>query len=227
MSGHQSFGVANQSLPPLAKCLPYVVPFDTNSSTVELLDLTNIQATGNIDQIQAVFIDNSANTVSFTLRTNVLLQNIVIPPQSQAFVPVLSLKPTVLTFTAGGSSANVPIFLINVPMPLAIWNAVSSGGGGGSGASPVTLSSLSVVSPNPAASFAIAAANPARKYLEISAPASADLWINPVGGTASVGGADCIRIPAGALYESPTQVWDGAINGYTTATAANVTAFEG
>lgn len=34
---------------------------------------------------------------------------------------------------------------------------------------------------------------------------SADLYINPKGGTASVGGADCIRIPAGKAngWESP------------------------
>ncbi len=44
--------------------------------------------------------------------------------------------------------------------------------------------------------------NAARAAWTIAAPLPVDVWINPLGGTASVGGVDCFRIPAGGYARS-------------------------
>ena len=53
-----------------------------------------------------------------------------------------------------------------------------------------------------AASTQLWPANAARAAWTIQAPQSADLWINPLGGGASIGGADCFRVAAGGTAKS-------------------------
>ncbi len=63
---------------------------------------------------------------------------------------------------------------------------------------PVSGSTTTVA----ASSTQLWAANTSRTAWTIQAPQSADVWINPLGGAASIGGADCFRIPAGGYAKS-------------------------
>lgn len=80
------------------------------------------------------------------------------------------------------------------------------------------LTSHSVASTS-ATSATLIAAGGVTKYVIIQAPATADVWINLNGGTASVGGVDCIRIPQNTFWESKGFVPSTAIT-YFTGTAA-------
>ena len=78
--------------------------------------------------------------------------------------------------------------------------ASTSGGGGSGAAASATFTSRTTTSVANV-STSLMPANAARQAMKIQAPAGADLWINELGGTAAANGADCLSIPAGALYE--------------------------
>lgn len=215
----RAFGVSNQAQPAanIGKTLPYTAKLA--SATTDQLDLTNAQALGTIDQIQTVYIDNSGNAspISLTLNSG---QTITCPANSQGYFPLFSVNPPVIDFASNGG-VNVTVFFGNMPMPVGNWSAISQV------SSPVTLTDRSTTSPNPAASTTLMVANANRSYLLIKAPETADLWVNPFGGTASVGGSGCFKILQGGAYESPTRAWNGQINYFTTATGAVISAAEG
>lgn len=213
--------VSNQSMPAnnQAKTLPYKAQLA--SATSDTLDLNIAQTTGTIDQVQAIFVDNSANLSSVSVNFSYSNMTVTIPPQSQGWVPVLSSNPPVVTFTSSGGVI-VPVFLCNVPMPASVWPCNNAGAN-----STVTLTNRSTTSPNPAASTQLMAANTSRKYVMIKGPETADLWINPLGGTASVDGLGCFKIIAGGTYETNTVAWSGQINYFTVGVGVHVNAAEG
>jgi hypothetical protein len=244
---YQPRGVSNQQMPSSVTALPITVDMSVNNAVT--IDLTSAQITGKISAVQSAFIDNSLATASLSIVIPYTNQTITLPPQSQAYVPLLLPNPPIITLTSAAGSAQTVVVLLNVPMPLAVWSvngpgAVDPATGYSAVTDPVldacvvgnvlqvgsqlsSLTSRSQNSPNPAASFTIMGSNPLRRYFLVKAPETADLWINLVGGTASVDGADCIKLVAGSCYESPLPCVTTAIKGYTTATTVNVTAFEG
>ena len=233
--------VSNQFMPTIAQALS--VPLTLIAGTPQQVDLTPQQSSGRISAIQSVYVDNSANSGTFTLTTSTG-QNIVCPPQSQGMFPCLVTSSPV--FTAAGSGT-VSVIFLNVPMPAAVW---SINGGLGtvnaqgqlqvadsaldstvSGGALVTapragaLISGSTTSPATAASTQLFAAY-ARRYLAVQAPTADDLWLNINGGAASIGGLDCVRIPAGTFYEFREFVSQSAIYYYTAATSTEFAAFQ-
>lgn len=90
----------------------------------------------------------------------------------------------------------------------------------------VTLTSRSTTTVA-ATSTALMGANAARKYLLIAAPQTADVWVNPLGGTAGIGLADCFRIASGGSYESGAYVWNGAITYFCATGSLELPAVEG
>ncbi len=70
------------------------------------------------------------------------------------------------------------------------------------------------------------AANAARHYLSFQAPQNTGIWINRVGGTAAVNGADCAYFAPGALFESGNYVNSGVITVYSP-NAVTISAWEG
>lgn len=212
--------ISNQTSPfaNQAKTLPFLVPL-ASAATAEL-DLTNPQTQGVIDQIQSVYIDNSDNTSEFSITTN-NGQNVTCPASTQGWFPLLSANPPVFQFASLGA-VDVPIFFCNVPMPLGTWLTDRS-----RVSQALPLTSFSVVSDAVAGSYQLMPADAFRGYVVIKAPETEDLWINPVGGTASVGGLDCFKIAMGGTYESLTEAWPGQINYRSNGTAVNITAFSG
>lgn len=219
----RSVGVSNQQQPAgnVFKAVPYTVPFLTNSVTSYTLDLTNAQALGVIDQLQTAYIDNADNTEPLTITLNTGMR-IVCPAFTQGWFPLFSSNPPILIFSSSGN-IDVTVYLGNMPMPADQWSALASQ----AASAPVSLTDRSTTTVNPAASTTLMAANPDRGYLMIKAPVGVDLWINPFGGTASVGGSGCFLIANGGVYESGPRVWSGAITYFCATTGVVLSAAEG
>lgn len=106
---------------------PKAVPFNLDFTVTQsyVVDLQNQQSRSIISLVQAIFVDNSANTSPLSIMADVVGQTLIFPPQSQGYLPILVPNPPKLTFTSPGGSDNVKIILLNVPMPAAIWPAVT------------------------------------------------------------------------------------------------------
>lgn len=80
---------------------------------------TQIQR-GFIDTIRSAFVDNSENPNEFTIFVPSLNQEIKIPANHQAFVPLFTTNPTSLAFRATAGVTKLTLY--NIPMPLAVWS---------------------------------------------------------------------------------------------------------
>src|SRR5215471_13121965 len=112
-------GISNQSQPAgnVAKTLPFTATL--SSATPITLDLQNSQFRGIIDQVQSVFVDNADNPSSLSITTTTG-QRVVCPPNSQAWLPLLSSNPPLFVFASSGG-VDVTVFLCNIPMPVDVW----------------------------------------------------------------------------------------------------------
>jgi hypothetical protein len=107
---------------------PKAIPIPISFATVAawLLDLSNTQQLGHIEYVQTLFIDNSANTNALTIQTDASNQTVVIPPKSQAFMPVLQPNPPKLTIsTPAVASLVVTVFALNFPVSPHVWAVTS------------------------------------------------------------------------------------------------------
>lgn len=102
------------------QAVPLSLPF--NTGTAFTIDLTLQQIRKYVSIIQCLFIDNSGNAAPLSLFVSVVNQNLICPPNSQMYVPILVPTNAILTATCtGGVAATVD--LINVPLPFGIWPA--------------------------------------------------------------------------------------------------------
>lgn len=102
---------------------PKAIPLklDFTSAQAILVDLTQQQQSARISFLQGAFVDNSANLAPVTISTGNSQQDLTIPPQSQAYIPLLLPNPpTFIVSTTGG--VFVPIIVLNIPMDIAIWS---------------------------------------------------------------------------------------------------------
>lgn len=234
--------IGSQYMPTSAICAKVTLSLVTG--TASELDFTTLIGSGKIQNIQAVFADNSANTTALTL-TTAAGQNLIVPAGAQGIFPVILANGSPTVVVSGNGTAT--LLFLNVPMPFGSWSAsgsaalVVTGGnlqvtdtaldatianGGVVATAPAgALISGSTTSPATPASTALFPAY-ARRYLAVQAPTADDLWLNPNGGTASIGGLDCVRIPAGTFYEFRAFVSQAAINYYTAAISTAFAAFQ-
>lgn len=213
--------IFNQDIPCDVLAMPFDIALVSGGTTQ--VDLTIPTTNGIIPTIQTIFVDNSASSGTLTIQASQTNQVLQVPPLSQAYLPILAPNPPLLTFGAIGGAIAAHIQLMNVPMPIGVWNTVSPA----SGSTSVTLISRSLVTAA-AASSPLMAANANRQYVLIKAPELADLWINPIGGVAAVDGIDCVKIlKSGFIYESGFKVWNSAITYFCVTGALNLSAFEG
>ena len=121
---------SNQQFP--ANCQTKSVDYIAQlaSASLDTFDLTNLEMTGQIDNIQSMFVDNSANSASVSATFSLSNQKVVIPPYSQGWIPIIAPKPAKVAFASTGG-VNVPFFFVNVPMPAEVWSTLQSTGSGG------------------------------------------------------------------------------------------------
>lgn len=221
LSTRHAVKTSNQAMP--AQFLAMAIPVNLVAGQTDSLDLTNAINTRQIDQVQCMFVDNASSLGALTIVFSASNQRIIIPAFSQAYVPVLSVNDPVLTFTASGLAVSATLQLLNMPMPLQIWPVLTPLNTS-VGTSPVSRSIITAA----ATSAPLMTANPNRQYMMIKSPLTADVWINPIGGVASIGGLDCFQILMGPyFYESGSKCFTGLINYFCVTGALNLTALEG
>jgi hypothetical protein len=97
--------------------------FPTLGQNIDV-DLQPIQLLGDLSSVQALYIDNSANTSPLVITCNGTNQRIVIPPQSCGYVHLLVINPAQFLFHTTGAFV-VPVQFLNYFVPTFIWSAVS------------------------------------------------------------------------------------------------------
>jgi hypothetical protein len=235
-------------MPSNGKVSAVPLTFDFTAQTSYAIDFTSSQWYGKISNIQSAYVDNSGGTAALSLYCPVSGGTVTVPAGAQAYVPLVIPSPAQLTFTCLAGTSSTVIILMNVPMPVCVWFPTTTAPAYTAGAlitqdtgiasalsgvpisvatPTLTLVNRSVASPASPASFTLMAANPARKYLLVKAPETADLWVNPIGGTASLSGLGCLKIAMGTAYESPLVCWQQAITAYCATGSLNISAYEG
>lgn len=105
------------------------VLIDFSLGTTYQLDLSQIQSQGQIDSVQTLYIDNSVNTGTITIvMQGPTLQSVTLPPNSQAYLPVLQGNPPVLNFSVASGAPVVNVQLMNFFLPPVIWGTLATGG---------------------------------------------------------------------------------------------------
>jgi hypothetical protein len=230
--------VSNGVKPAIAKV--YSFPFILTGGN-QSLDLTPLANLHRIANVQGIAVSNQPNATALTITTNAG-QSLTIPGTYQCLMPVFLAQDNVVTFNGSGT---IQVTLLNFPTAAAVWPTSSSETVTISGTAAVNDATgnglLAQIAPgvSPAsrsitgdtASQALAAANPAREYILIQSGYLSgtfyDVWVNFIGGTASVGGVDCVRIPAGSFYESGAKVPLGEINVICATNGVAINAIEG
>lgn len=117
-----SLNVANGGRPSPSKIYSFSVTMA--SGTVSEVDLRALQNLNILQQVQGMFVDNSANsgTVVISISTGM---DLLIPGYSQGFFPVfVAPNAPVFSFTGSGT---VTVTLTNFAMPAAVWGTLSLG----------------------------------------------------------------------------------------------------
>lgn len=97
--------------------------FPTLGTSIDA-DLSPVHNRGDMTSVQSIYVDNSQNTSILTITANGTNQRIVVPPQSQGYIPILVIDPPTFNFSTVGAFV-VPVQFLNYYMPPFIWSAVS------------------------------------------------------------------------------------------------------
>lgn len=76
------------------------------------LNLNNATQQGVIDMVQGIFVDNSQNVNAVTFSFDGSSQNITIPAQSQAYMPVLAQNPVKIRITSTAAASQKTDFIV-------------------------------------------------------------------------------------------------------------------
>lgn len=201
--------------------VPFIAAFPT--APTFLIDMTLTMQQQRISVIQSVFIDASAADASVSVDVVGTQLTIILEKGDQGFFPLLVPTSGAKFLITSSSTQPVTIILMNVPVPASVWHTSASALGSVTISGPVAGTSSSGVDPlliaqaggatawtshsgttAAASSTALfpAVAAGSRFFVRVKAPETADLWVNPLGGAASVGGSDCFKVPAAAMYEN-------------------------
>lgn len=208
MSATRSSFRVRSGLVPLFEHGPKYLPIDLDFTSLGLIavNLYNENTTGEIDYVQALYVDNADNGNALTIIMNVTGQRLVIPPYAQGIYPALCSTP--LEFVASTTpGVEVMIGCLNVPMPFTEWYTRFAG-------------PLNVPLPPYVGSYVdrsgsiavggtpqvLAVANPTRKQMIIYNPISnsESLFINF--GAAPNPNVNAIEIPVGQTWKTDNPI---------------------
>jgi hypothetical protein len=94
---------------------------DFTANTQYVFDLTAIQQQARISMIQTLFLDNSLSSVPLFVVCATSNQSIEIPPNSQAYMPVVLTNKISVTLSST-SGRVIPIQALNIAMNAAVWS---------------------------------------------------------------------------------------------------------
>lgn len=114
--------ISNAVIPPEGpKAMAVLADFSASASFDINLLLTQSQQF--MTAVQAVFIDNADNGSPVTIKSSVINQRLICPPNSQGYFPLMVAKNGTLSVSSSGA-VKVAFIFLNVPVPAAVWSAV-------------------------------------------------------------------------------------------------------
>lgn len=191
-----------------------------------ILNVSSLQQVMGNFQPQSILVNNSGNTFDLIVTELVFGIPMLFPAGSVNWINFPAVNNAIFQFSSSGS-INADIALFDFPaLPFAVQNLANSGSSnvnvtnaslpvdivGGTIFGALAYNDASVTSTG--ASQQLLAANNARKYVLIGAPASADVWVNFSGGAAGIGLTGCFKIASGGFYESNLYVPSNVVNVY-------------
>lgn len=110
----------NQGVAPDDFMGPRVCPYllSLSANVAQQFDMVREISSGQIDNIQAVWVDNQLNTAALVITLD--WQRLVVPIGGQGVFPVLTKNPQNVTVLSTASAA-VQVAFINTPIPFAAW----------------------------------------------------------------------------------------------------------
>lgn len=204
--------------------VPFNLPFDGTVVTIDI-DLTLTQQQARLSVVQSMYLDCKNATQPVTITVSGTTQEITLEAGWQGFFPLLVPSNAMKFKATSTSTAACAVIFLNVPVPASTWPTVASASGGtatitgplapvsAAGVDPVAVAQLGggsawtdhsvavTVAATSSALFPAATAG-VRSFVRVKAPETADLWINPKGGTAGISLVGCFKIPSGTLYEN-------------------------
>jgi hypothetical protein len=125
-SQFQIFPIQNQLIGSKKGPLAVRIFMDFSAQPEYDLNLQNIQANGQFDLCQTIFVDNAAGGSAVTITigpSGTPLQTIVVRAGSQGYYNVICPNPILMQFASAGG-APCTVFLIDVAIPGATWSAI-------------------------------------------------------------------------------------------------------
>lgn len=231
MSVNQNLGsqqVFNMVLPNAPLIIPQSADMRT-ASEVEF-DLSPLIDKQTLDFISGAWVDNSENAQALTLSVAGSQQRVVFPAYSQGYLPLLAPNsPKFVATCATAPGVIIPIIFYNVPLLPYLINTqglpVTFSGTLTTKRTGLAYSDRSIANLS-GSSQTLMAANANREVLIIQNIAANSMGVNLSGGTAAIGTAGTITLPAGASLTFDNSPPVGAITIIGTAND-DVTAFEG
>src|SRR5579859_4337412 len=111
------FGVFNAMVPSEGpKIIPVSVDLTVNQSV--LIDISPQQQSGKISFVQSVFVDNSNNSQPTLVNNPVTQVTLVVPPNSQALLPIFVGNPPKLV-------VSIVVALLNILVSATVWGGSS------------------------------------------------------------------------------------------------------
>ena len=118
--------VPNQQIPDEGpKAIPLLLDFSTDPNGTIDIDGQMIGAQGRFAMVQTIFIDLNGAANPLTVTFNQSGQSITAKVNTQGYYNVLAPNPWKIRFQSlPGSTDNVGVYLINVPIPGVVWPTV-------------------------------------------------------------------------------------------------------
>jgi len=106
----------------------YALTFDFTNTGLLTGDLFGAEASGGLDFVQSIFIDNSANAASFSITFyggGVKGHNITAQPYTQGYYPLPAPLGKVQFAATTSQGQIVPIEFFNIAVPYFVWGPIS------------------------------------------------------------------------------------------------------
>lgn len=118
--------IPNQAIPTEGpKAIPLVLDFSAANNEGIEVDLTMFEQQARMSMVQTLYIDMSQAANPLTVNCNDSGQKIVAKVGTQGYYNVLVPNPAKFRFeSVQGSTDNLPVYLINVPIPGVVWPTV-------------------------------------------------------------------------------------------------------
>lgn len=104
------------------KSIPVQLQFNTLATTDLDLDLLSQEQLNKFSMVQGLYVDNGRNGSTLTITIGVSQQRIDIPPNNQAYLPVLCPNPIKIHFNSAGNIDDCFCHLLNFPVTALMWH---------------------------------------------------------------------------------------------------------